>query len=40
MTGSFHEIQRVVTIIGVGELQRLYDSFKLHEPLIAKLVSE
>jgi hypothetical protein len=40
MTGSFHEIQRVVTIIGVGELQRLYESFKLHEPLIAKLVSE
>jgi hypothetical protein len=25
LTGSFHEIWQVVTVIGVGELQRLYE---------------
>jgi hypothetical protein len=40
LTGSFHEIWQVVTVIGVGELQRLYETLKSQESLIAKLVSE
>jgi hypothetical protein len=40
MSGSFHEIQPYVTVIGVGELQRLYESLRAHETLIAKLVAE
>lgn len=40
LTGSFHEIWQVVTVIGVGELQRLYETLKSQEALIAKLVSQ
>ena len=40
MSGSFHEIQPYVTVIGVGELQRLYESLRAHEALMAKLVAE
>ena len=38
LTDSFHEIWRAVTVIGVGELQRLYAALKAQESLIAKLV--
>lgn len=38
LTGSFHEIWDIITVIGVGELQRLYESLKANEDLIWKLV--
>ncbi|HZS07449.1 MAG TPA: winged helix-turn-helix domain-containing protein [Blastocatellia bacterium] len=37
LTGSFHEIWGVVTVIGVGELQRLYEALKEQEELLEKL---
>ena len=37
LTGSFHEIWDIITVIGVGELQRLYDALKANEDLIGKL---
>ena len=37
LTGSFHEIWDIITVIGVGELQRLYDTLKANEDLIGKL---
>ena len=37
LTGSFHEIWEVVTVIGVGELQRLYESLKPQEALLKEL---
>jgi Mrr restriction endonuclease-like protein len=37
MTGSFHEILNVVTLIGTGELKRLYDSLKSQEELLRKI---
>ena len=40
MTGSFHEIQPYVTVIGTGELQRLYESLKAQAALLTKLVKE
>lgn len=39
LTGSFHEIWEVVTVIGVGELQRLYESLKTHEVLLGKIAA-
>jgi len=39
LTGSFHEIWEVITVIGVGELQRLYESLKVHEELLAKIAA-
>ncbi|MBO0724669.1 MAG: hypothetical protein J2P52_03635 [Blastocatellia bacterium] len=38
LTGSFHEIWDIITVIGVGELQRLYESMKANEDLIGRLV--
>ncbi|HEY7182731.1 MAG TPA: winged helix-turn-helix domain-containing protein [Blastocatellia bacterium] len=38
LTGSFHEIWDIITVIGVGELQRLYESLKVHENLLGALV--
>jgi hypothetical protein len=38
LSGSFHEIWDAVTVIGTGELQRLYEALKAQEPLLAKLV--
>ena len=38
LTGSFHEIWDIITVIGVGELQRLYEALKANEDLIEKLV--
>lgn len=39
LTGSFHEIWEVITVIGAGELQRLYESLKAHELLLAKIAA-
>jgi hypothetical protein len=39
LTGSFHEIWEVVTVIGAGELQRLYESLKAHAPLLEKIAA-
>ncbi|MDQ3013724.1 MAG: hypothetical protein M3X11_23835 [Acidobacteriota bacterium] len=39
LTGSFHEIWEVITVIGAGELQRLYESLKPHEDLLAKIAA-
>jgi hypothetical protein len=38
LTGSFHEIWEAVTVIGVGELKRLYDSLKTQSSLLEKLI--
>jgi hypothetical protein len=38
LTGSFHEIWDIITVIGVGELQRLYEALKTHKDMIGKLV--
>lgn len=39
LTGSFHEIWEAITVIGAGELQRLYESLKAHEELLARIAS-
>jgi hypothetical protein len=38
LTGSFHEIWEFVVVIGAGDLQRLYESLKSQESLLAKLM--
>lgn len=35
---SFHELQRYVTVMGVGELQRLYEALKAQETWLKKLL--
>jgi hypothetical protein len=40
LSGSFHEIIEVITIIGVGELKQLYESLKTHKSLLEKIISE
>lgn len=40
LTGSFHEIWEIITVIGVGELQRLYEALKTNEDLIGKLMEK
>jgi hypothetical protein len=37
LSGSFHEIWDIITVIGVGELQRLYEALKAQEDLLKKL---
>jgi hypothetical protein len=37
LTGSFHEIWRAITVIGVGELARLHAALKTETTLLAKL---
>jgi Mrr N-terminal domain len=37
LTGSFHEIWEIITVIGVGELQRLYEALKTHQDLLRKI---
>jgi hypothetical protein len=37
LTGSFHEIWAAITVIGVGDLQRLYDALKPQQDLLEKL---
>lgn len=39
LENSFHELQRHVTIIGIGELQRLYEALKAHQTLLVKLLA-
>jgi len=39
LTGSFHEIWEAITVIGAGELQRMYESLKAHETLLAKIAA-
>ena len=34
LTGSFHEIWDVITVIGVGDLRRLYDTLKSQQALL------
>jgi hypothetical protein len=40
LSGSFHEILEVITLIGVGELKQLHESFKSHRALLEKIISE
>ena len=40
LTGSFHEIWEVVTVIGTGELERLYESLKVQAELLEKLMAD
>ena len=40
LSGSFHEIWEAVTVIGMGELKRLYDSLKAQSSLLEKLIEE
>ncbi len=37
LSGSFHEILEIITIIGTGELQTLYDALQIAQPLLEKL---
>ena len=37
LTGSFHEIWEVITVIGVGDLQRLYEALKSQQALLEKI---
>jgi hypothetical protein len=39
LSGSFHEIWDIITVIGVGELQRLYEALRTQEGLLGKLVA-
>jgi hypothetical protein len=39
LSGSFHEIGEVITIIGVGELKQLYESMKGHTALLEKILA-
>jgi hypothetical protein len=39
LSGSFHEILAVITIIGVGELQQLYETLKSHQTLLTSLIA-
>jgi hypothetical protein len=40
LSGSFHEIVEVITIIGVGELKQLYELLKSHQTLLGKLLTK
>src|SRR5215210_954795 len=39
LTGSFHEILEMVTVIGVGELKRLYESLNSQRELLEKIIT-
>lgn len=39
LTGSFHEIWDAITVIGTGELKRMYELLKSQEELISRLVA-
>jgi hypothetical protein len=39
LSGSFHEIWDIITVIGVGELQRLHEALKEHQTLLEKIVA-
>jgi hypothetical protein len=39
LSGPFHELWDALTVIGTGELERLYDAMKRHEPLLGKFAN-
>jgi hypothetical protein len=39
LTGSFHEIWDAITVIGIGELARLYESLKSQRELLEKIIA-
>jgi Mrr restriction endonuclease-like protein len=39
LSGSFHEIWDIITVVGVGELQRLFDALKSHQTLLEKIMT-
>jgi hypothetical protein len=39
LTGSFHEIWEALTVIGTGELKRLYDAMLSQKDLLLKLIA-
>lgn len=39
LTGSFHEIWDAITVIGIGELERLYESLRSQREVLEKLVA-
>jgi hypothetical protein len=39
LTGSFHEIWEAITVIGIGELQSLYESLRGQKELLEKIVA-
>lgn len=39
LSGSFHEILDVITIVGVGELKRLYESVRENAALLEKILA-
>lgn len=40
LSGSFHEILDIITIIGTGELQKLYAALKAEQDLLQKLTKQ
>lgn len=40
LTGSFHEIWKEVTVIGIAELKRLYESLSAQRELLEKLIAK
>ena len=40
LSGSFHELQPVLTLIGVGELERLFRSVEPQDALLRKLAAK
>ena len=39
LTGSFHEIWDAITVIGIGELARLYESLNSQRELLEKIIA-
>jgi hypothetical protein len=39
LTGSFHEIWDAITVIGIGELERLYEALKSQRELLEKILA-
>ncbi|HKP84652.1 MAG TPA: hypothetical protein VJZ26_01070 [Blastocatellia bacterium] len=39
LSGSFHEIWDAITLIGIGELKRLYESLKSQKDLLDKIIA-
>jgi hypothetical protein len=39
LSGSFHEIWDIITVIGVGELRRLFEALKGHQMLLEKIMT-
>ena len=39
LSGSFHEIWEAVTVIGLGELEKLHETLRTHQSLLEKLVT-